>query len=290
MGPRRSCVSQRHRLRAMRVAFILLRPNLGRDPAGSAFCGFQDLRGHVSHPCHLYSISIAYLTSAARATKRPLAEVQRAWDALEHPVRNDTNLHEFLLEYFHPAGAELTALPEEDVSDLIESTNATFLKKLNNTINQEFVGKVVQIWGNLTRAINDTAVCDACEKSFIAPQRPFVVAGGRFREMYYWDSYWIIQGLLRSGGGFINISRNQIENFFDNVEQFGFVPNGARRYYLNRSQPPLLSQMVRIYLDFTGDLSILDRGLPLLVKEHAFFESNRSVTVPVGNQTHVLNR
>lgn len=161
---------------------------------------------------------------------------------------------------------------------------------MNNTINQEFVGKVVQIWGNLTRAINETAVCDACEKSFIAPQRPFVVAGGRFREMYYWDSYWIIQGLLRSGGGFVNLSRNQIENFLDNVEQFGFVPNGARRYYLNRSQPPLLSQMIRIYLNFTGDLSILDRGLPLLVKEHAFFESNRSVNVPVGNQTHGLNR
>lgn len=217
-----------------------------------------------------------------------MGEVLKAWDILRHPVKNDTELHEFLLEHFQWAGAELIPLPEEAAANL--STNATFLEKLNNTINEEFVAEVVQIWGNLTRTFNESAVCDTCESSFIPPHRPFVVAGGRFREPYYWDSYWIIQGLLRTGGGYTQISRNQIENFLDNVEQLGFVPNGARKYYLNRSQPPLLSQMVRIYIDFTGDTSILDRGLPLLVREHEFFETNRSVDVTIGNQTYTLNR
>lgn len=96
--------------------------------------------------------------------------------------------------------------------------------------------------------------------------------------------------MLRSGGGYTQISRNQIENFLDNVDYFGFVPNGARVYYLNRSQPPMLAQMVRIYIDYTGETSILDRGLPLLVKEHEFFESNRTVNVTIGDQTYTLNR
>lgn len=217
-----------------------------------------------------------------------MEEVLRAWDLLQHPVKNDTALQEFFLEHFQLAGAELVPLSEGAMANL--STNATFLQKLKNPINEEFVAEIVKIWANLTRAFNETAICNTCDSSFIPPQRPFVVAGGRFREPYYWDSYWIIQGLLRTGGGYIQIARNQIENFLDNVEQFGFVPNGARKYYLNRSQPPLLAQMVRIYIDLTGETSILDRALPLLVKEQEFFETNRTVDVTIGDQTYTLNR
>ena len=106
----------------------------------------------------------------------------------------------------------------------------------------------------------------------------------------YWDSYWIIEGLLRTEGSFTGIAKNIIENFLDFVEQFGFVPNGARVYYLNRSQPPLLSQMVKVYLKYTNDTEILDRALPLLVREHEFWMTNRTVDVEIGNNTYTLNR
>lgn len=172
------------------------------------------------------------------------------------------------------------------------TTNPTFLESMNNNINKEFVEVVILKWENLTRVWNESSVCDECQSSFLPIKRPFVVAGGRFREAYYWDSYWILQGLLRTGGSFTQISRNQIENFLDNVEKFGFVPNGGRKYYLNRSQPPLLTQMVRIYLEYTGDASILDRALPLLMTEHTFFEQNRSVSIglPDTAQTYTLNQ
>lgn len=228
------------------------------------------------------------LIQVSRPTRQPLQDVLTAWDALEHPVSNDNNLHDFLEQHFQPAGAELIPLPDDAAADL--TANATFLSKMNNTINAEFVASVVDIWANLTRTFNASSVCATCESSLIPPRRPFVVAGGRFREPYYWDSYWIIQGLLRTGGGYVGISRNQIENFLDNVDDFGFVPNGARRYYLNRSQPPLLAQMVRIYVEHTGDTSILERALPLLIKEQEFFETNRTVDVTVDNQTYTLNR
>ena len=104
--------------------------------------------------------------------------------------------------------------------------------------------QVIDIWPDLTRRYAGPSNCTGCVDSFIPINRTFIVAGGRFREPYYWDSFWIIEGLLRTKGPFTQIAENIIENFLDLVEQIGFVPNGARRYYLNRSQPPLLTQMV----------------------------------------------
>lgn len=67
-------------------------------------------------------------------------------------------------------------------------------------------------------------------------------AGDRFREVYYWDTYWVIRGLLASG--LIEAAADAVRNLLHCVRRFGFVPNGSRAYYLNRSQPPLLSAMV----------------------------------------------
>lgn len=100
----------------------------------------------------------------------------------------------------------------------------------------------------------------------------------------------ILEGLLRTGGAFTNISRDTVENFLDFVDRFGFVPNGARIYYLNRSQPPLLAQMVRLYVEYTDDRSILQRAVPLLIKEHDFWTTNRTVEVNKNGTTYRLNQ
>ena len=97
------------------------------------------------------------------------------------------------------------------------------------------------------------------------------------------------EGLLRTGGSFTRIALNIIENFLDLVDQFGFVPNGSRVYYLNRSQPPLLTQMVLVYVEYTGDDSVLGRFLPILEKEYSFWMNNRTVDVELGGETYTLN-
>ncbi len=70
----------------------------------------------------------------------------------------------------------------------------------------------------------------------------YVVPGGRFNEMYGWDSYFIIRGLLESGR--IDLARDIVENFFFEVEHYGAMLNANRTYYLTRSQPPFMSSMV----------------------------------------------
>ena len=73
-------------------------------------------------------------------------------------------------------------------------------------------------------------------------ENPYVVPGGRFNEMYGWDSYFIIRGLLRDGK--VELARGMVENFFFEIEHYGAVLNANRTYYLSRSQPPFLSSMI----------------------------------------------
>ncbi len=73
-------------------------------------------------------------------------------------------------------------------------------------------------------------------------ENEYVVPGGRFNEMYGWDSYFIIRGLLRAGR--IELAKGMVDNFFFEIEHYGAVLNANRTYYLTRSQPPFLSSMV----------------------------------------------
>jgi alpha,alpha-trehalase len=73
-------------------------------------------------------------------------------------------------------------------------------------------------------------------------EKPYVVPGGRFNEMYGWDSYFIIRGLLRNGR--TDLARNMVENFFFEIDHYGAVLNANRTYYLSRSQPPFLTSMI----------------------------------------------
>jgi alpha,alpha-trehalase len=74
-------------------------------------------------------------------------------------------------------------------------------------------------------------------------QKTFIIPGGRFREGYYWDSYWIVKGLIVSN--LLDTAETVVRNFLIIVDKYGFVPNGFRKYYLNRSQPPFLTLMVK---------------------------------------------
>jgi alpha,alpha-trehalase len=70
----------------------------------------------------------------------------------------------------------------------------------------------------------------------------YVVPGGRFNEMYGWDSYFIIRGLLRDNR--VQLAQGMVENFFFEIEHYGAILNANRTYYLTRSQPPFLTSMI----------------------------------------------
>jgi alpha,alpha-trehalase len=103
---------------------------------------------------------------------------------------------------------------------------------------------------------------------------PYVVPGGRFNEMYGWDSYFIIRGLVQAGK--IDLARGMVENFFFEIENYGAVLNANRTYYLSRSQPPFLTSMVLSVYDAQKakgkeDRTWLERAYGYAVRDHAMW-------------------
>jgi alpha,alpha-trehalase len=104
--------------------------------------------------------------------------------------------------------------------------------------------------------------------SLVPLPHAYVVPGGRFREVYYWDSYFTMLGLVESGR--VETMRSMLDNFASLVVRVGHVPNGNRTYYLSRSQPPYLAAMVGLYAR-AADTARALRYLDVLEREHAFW-------------------
>ncbi|XP_058203654.1 probable trehalase [Rhododendron vialii] len=143
---------------------------------------------------------------------------------------------------------------------------------------REWALEVHKLWKNLSRRV-DEGVFEHPELHTLLPlSKPVVVPGSRFREVYYWDSYWVIRGLLVSK--MYDTAKGIVSNLISLVDEFGFVLNGARKYYTNRSQPPLLSAMVYEIYSRTSDMGFAKTSLPALLKEHQFWNSGfHSVTI-----------
>jgi alpha,alpha-trehalase len=97
-------------------------------------------------------------------------------------------------------------------------------------------------------------------------ENPYVVPGGQFNEMYGWDSYFIIRGLLREHR--IDLAKGMVENFFFEISHYGGVLNANRTYYLTRSQPPFLSSMILAVYD--GEAAEGKPNLPWLKNAYRF--------------------
>jgi alpha,alpha-trehalase len=100
---------------------------------------------------------------------------------------------------------------------------------------------------------------------------PYVVPGGRFNEMYGWDSYFILRGLLRSGR--IELAKGMVENFYFEIEHYGAVLNANRTYYLTRSQQPYLSSMIMAVYQAEkengeADRAWIEHGYGFAVRDH----------------------
>jgi alpha,alpha-trehalase len=121
-----------------------------------------------------------------------------------------------------------------------------------------------RLWGPLTRQTTSAPPYS----SLLPLPRPYVVPGGRFREIYYWDSYFTMLGLVESKRR--DLVENMVDDFAYLINTYGHVPNGARTYYLSRSQPPFFFAMVGLLASNDQSAAFL-RYLPQLKAEYAFW-------------------
>lgn len=137
------------------------------------------------------------------------------------------------------------------------------------------------LWPQLTR----TTTAAPPYSSLIPMPKPYVVPGGRFREGYYWDTYFTMLGLQVSGRE--DLVDNMLDNFAYLIDTIGHIPNGNRTYYASRSQPPFFAYMVTLAAHAEGD-KVYQKYLPALRKEYAYWMQGESTT-PRGQATrHVV--
>jgi alpha,alpha-trehalase len=120
------------------------------------------------------------------------------------------------------------------------------------------------LWDPLTRQRGAVAPYS----SLLTLPRPYVVPGGRFRELYYWDSYFTMLGLLRSGRRDLVV--DMVQDFAFLIDTYGHIPNGTRSYYLSRSQPPLFYKMVALLSSQNSSVAY-GKFLPQLRREYDYW-------------------
>jgi alpha,alpha-trehalase len=134
--------------------------------------------------------------------------------------------------------------------------------------------------------------------SLLALNKPYIVPGGRFREIYYWDSYFTALGLVESNQ--VALVESMLENFVDLQSRYGLIPNGNRSYYISRSQPPILGLLVELLLPYQEEkAAFLKKYITPIEVEYQFwmqgsdslsqgqYEHRRVVKMPDGS---FLNR
>jgi alpha,alpha-trehalase len=224
---------------------------------------------------------------------------------------HDVQLRRFVDDHFDPPGSDLLPITPFDyqAQDLPPMVAAIQDEELRG-----WAFELHQIWQSLGRVLNPNVKSSQLrprkldQPSLMSqPANVLIVPGGRFRESYYWDSYWIVQGLLVSDMPVT--ARGIVNHLMEYVSEFGFVPNGGRIYYLTRSQPPMLSDMVKLVARLPGngteteyDDEYLRAALPILEREYDFWmqhgpcghavELTRRNTSAgaTGEATYVLNR
>jgi len=137
-----------------------------------------------------------------------------------------------------------------------------------------------RLWPRLTRPGREA---EPGGSSLSLPES-YVVPGGRFRELYYWDSYFTMLGLAKAGRS--ALVEAMIDDFGSLIDRYGHIPNGTRTYYLSRSQPPLFYAMVG--LSKATSPAIRRRRLRWLKQEYAYWMAGRNGLKPGEARLHVV--
>ncbi|CAK9169263.1 unnamed protein product [Ilex paraguariensis] len=223
------------------------------------------------------------------SSKFNLSTTQEAFDKLARSDNGSvsvSDLNGYIENYFNGVEDDLVYVEPVD----FEAEPKGFLPKVLNPEVRAWALEVHSLWKNLSRRVSDGVLEQSDLHTLLPLPKPVMIPGSRFREVYYWDSYWVIRGLLASK--MHETAKGIVINLISLVNEFGFVLNGARAYYTNRSQPPLLSAMVYDVFNRTGDMELVKKSLPALLKEHDFWNSglHKVIIQDAQGSSHTLSR
>ena len=235
---------------------------------------------HLYFSNTLLSLSLLFLSSCATLTNTESREAQilppeELYEELFFAVQSNKDVFEDSKTFVDAVPLYNVVKIKSDFSDL-ENKSASDISKFvyknfavpqneseyktdSSSINEH----ITKLWDVLKRPADKKV-----SGTLLPLPYPYIVPGGRFREIYYWDSYFTMLGLQEDGE--IEIIQNMVDNFSHLINEVGFIPNGNRTYYLSRSQPPFYSLMVDVLAESKTD-SVYTTYLETLLKEYDFW-------------------
>ena len=239
-----------------KVFFILSFPLMCFSCATDPATQWQDSTSHLSPDerfgelfekvqlSGIFSDSKTFVDSTPKIAAENILQKYRA-----QRERPDFNLRIFVEENFY--------LPPSVASDFQSDKS------------RSVAAHIESLWPVLTREPDTRS-----DGSLIPLPHQYVVPGGRFREIYYWDSYFTMLGLRESNRW--DLIEDMVDNFSHLIDAMGFIPNGNRTYYQTRSQPPFYALMVKLLAEKNGK-GTLTRYRPYLLKEYQFWMSGKEM-------------
>ncbi|XP_073844790.1 trehalase isoform X2 [Musca autumnalis] len=225
---------------------------------------------HTVQMAHLFADSKTFVDMKLKNTPDETIARFKTFMAAKNNEPTQDEIREFVENNFDELGKEFIPWVP---TDWIE--HPAFLDNIQDPDLKQWGFDLNAIWKDLGRKMIDDVHINPHFYSIIPVDKPVIVPGGRFIEFYYWDSFWIIRGLLYSQ--MTHTARGMLENFMSIVRRFGFIPNGGRIYYAQRSQPPLLAAMIKSYVEFTNDTQLAVESLEVLEHEFEYWMNNHTV-------------
>ncbi|CAL2051781.1 unnamed protein product [Caenorhabditis brenneri] len=198
----------------------------------------------------------------------PAKEVLEKYKKLKYPIKKE-DFEKFCNECFE----QINYLEVVNLTDW--RVDAGFIKDIKNLKYKKLAADLHERWERLARQFTSDVFHHSDLYPLVPVKNAFIVPGGRFDVYFYWDTYWIIKGLLVSE--MFNTTRGIIDNFSSLVATLGYIPNSGNLQLTRRSQPPLFPHMVWEFTKTTGQYDM--KWIESMETEMKFWEKNRTVTV-----------
>ncbi|CAA94130.2 Trehalase [Caenorhabditis elegans] len=195
-------------------------------------------------------------------------EVLANFNKLPWPLKKEV-FQQFCEEHFEQVNyLEVVNLTDYEVQP-------KFLNEIGNLSHRKLAAEMHERWERLARQFTSDVQHHPDLYPLIPVQNPFIVPGGRFDVYFYWDTFWIIKGLLVSR--MFETTKGIINNFSNLVVTLGYIPNSGNLQLSRRSQPPLFPHMIWEYTKATGNYE--KQWIDSMDMEMKFWENNRTIAI-----------
>nr|WON00875.1 trehalase [Arma chinensis] len=243
-------------------------------------------RGRLLHDVQMSQIFSDSKTFVDKTMKYPPNEILKKYENLTNQYEGSVPPQDVLRNFVNENFEDDSELELWEPHDWSQQPN--ILNRIKDHNFRDWAYQLNIIWKNLSRKITEDVHKSPELHSLIYVPNGFIIPGGRFKELYYWDTFWIVNGLLTCD--MKDTARGVIENLLYLVKTLGHMPNGNRVYYNQRSQPPMITQMVNSYFQHTKDFSFIKQNINILDEEMDYWLASRTVEVKKSGKTYKLFR